>query len=195
MTLLATPESPPQAKRWTKREFNALSAREAFEGFPIFLFRGELVDMPMMGPRHAAGIKRITVWLVRSFDPEFAVRIQLPFETPGETVPQPNGAVVSPADDARLPHPHRAALLIEVSDSSVELDRQKAFDYAAAQVPDYWLQDMRSREVEVYRDPVPDPTSVTGWRYASHRVYREGESVAPLAKPEAAVAVSTLVRA
>ena len=76
----------------------------------------------------------------------------------------------------------------------VDLDREKAFDYAAALVPDYWLANLRAGEVEVYRDPAPDPASPTGWRYASHRVYREGESVAPLAKPDAVVAVATLTR-
>ena len=53
---------------------------------------------------------------------------------------------------------------------------------------------MRDREVEVYRDPVADPASPTRSRYVSHRVCRLGESIVPLAKPDAAVEVAMLTR-
>ena len=188
-------ELPPRPKQWTKFEFYELTDRGAFDDVRVYLYHGQLIEVPTMGPRHATGIKRITVWLVRTLDPEFAVRVQIPFELPSETVFLPDGAVVSLADDARLPHPNRATFVIEVADSSVEIDRDKAFEYAAALVPDYWLMNMRDREVEVFRDPVADPTTPTKFRYASRRVYREGESVAPLARPNAAVAVSALVAA
>ena len=192
MTVLDAPAPPRrQVKRWTKAEYHKL-ADGPLEGKRIYLYRGELIQMPAMGALHAIGIVRLTAWLVRSFDPAFSVRIQIPFELPDDSEPQPDGAVVTPEQNARRPHPNRAVLVVEVADSSIELDRDFADDYAAAGVPDFWIQNMRDREVEVFRDPVPDPASPTGWRYASHRAYRDGESVAPLARPEAVVPVSAL---
>ena len=195
MTMLA---EPPVAvarrtpKRWTKAEFNAAVDRGVFAGSRIYLYRGELIDMPAMGTLHIRGIRRANVWLVSTFEPAFAVRCQGPFELPDESMPQPEFVVCTPEQDARLPHPNRAVLIIEVADSSVELDQEAADDYAAAGVPDYWIDNVRDRQVEVYRDPRPDPASPTGHRYASRRVYAVGESLAPLAKPDAVVAVATL---
>ncbi len=195
MTVLDVPPATVRrVKRWSKREYNRMIDRDVFGKQRLLLLRGEVIEMPAIGHLHVVGTSRALVYLVRTFDPDYCVRDRSPFEVPGETIPQPDAAVVTHEQMARRPQANEAVLVIEVSDSSVELDRDMAVEYAAARVPDYWLQNMRDREVEVYRDPTPDPASPTGWRYASHRIYHEGESIAPLAKPEAVVAVSVLVR-
>ncbi len=180
------------AKRWTKAEFNAAVERGWFIPSRIYLYRGELIEPPAMGTLLARGITRVSSWSVRAFHPHFAVRCQGPFELPDDSMPQPEFVVCTPEQEARLPHPNTAVLIIEVADSSVELDREAADDCAAAGVPDYWIDNVRDRCVEVYRDPRPDPASPTGHRYAHHRVYAAGETLAPLAKPDAAVPVNTL---
>ena len=191
-TLPSPPRPSPPAKRWTKAEFNAAVDRGWFAGSRIYLYRGELIEMPPMGTLHIRGIRQVMVWLVNTFEPAMAVRCQGPFELPDESMPQPEFVVCTAEQEARLPHPNRAELIIEVADSSVELDRDAADDYAAAGVPDYWIDNVRDRLIEVYRDPRPDPASPTGHRYASRRVYAAGESLAPLAKPDAVVAVAAL---
>ena len=75
-------------------------------------------------------------WFHDTFRPQYRLRIQVPFETPGESIPEPDCVVVT-RTMARRPHPNHAVLIVEVSDSSVEEDREMAFDYAAALVPDY----------------------------------------------------------
>ncbi len=190
VTLSPRPHRP--AKRWSKAEFNAAVERGWFAGSRIYLYRGELVEMPAMGTLHIRGITRVASWLHKTLEPPFLIRHPGPFELPDESMPQPEFVVCTPEQDARLPHPNRAVLVIEVADSSVELDREAADDYAAAGVPDYWIDNVRDRCVEVYRDPRPDPASPTGRRYASRRLYAAGESLAPLSKPDAAVAVARL---
>ena len=194
MTLFDAPAVVPRRtpKRWTKAEFNAAVDRGWFAGSRIYLYRGELVEMPAMGTLHIRGISRLTPWLVYTFDPDYIIRSQGPIELPDESLPQPEFVICTPEQAARLPHPNRAEFIIEVADSSVELDQEAADDYAAAGVPDYWIDNVRDRQVEVYRDPRPDAASPTGHRYASRRVYAVGESLAPLAKPDAVVAVATL---
>ncbi len=193
MTLLAEKPAARTRKRWTKREYNDLVDRGVLKG-RIFLYRGELIEMPAMGALHCFGVSNVDEWLHDTFRPEYRVRIQLPFECPDESEPEPDAAVVTREQMARLPHPNQALLVIEISDSSVEEDREMAFDYASAQVPDYWLLNMRDRQIEVYRDPISDPSAPLGYRYAFHRVFLEADVVSPLARPDISVAVATLLK-
>jgi Uma2 family endonuclease len=193
MTLILNNPTKPHRKRWTKREYHAEVDRGAFRQQRIFLYRGELIEMPPMGSLHAFGITNLTEWLARAFFPQYRVRIQQPFETPGESVPEPDGAVVTREQMRRRPHPDNALLLIEVADSSLDLDREMAFEYAAAKVPEYWIVNMQERCVEIYREPVADAAAVLGFRFASHRIAQHGETIAPLMRPGESVAVASLV--
>lgn len=94
MTLLAGNPAVRTRKRWTKQEYNDLVDRGALKG-RIFLYRGEILEMPAMGALHCFGVSNITDWLSDTFRPEYRVRIQLPFECPDESEPEPDGAVVS----------------------------------------------------------------------------------------------------
>lgn len=194
MTIRDAPmTAPPRVKRWTKREYNALVERGMFQGERAFLYRGGLIEMPPMGGLHARAIMTITDWLHETFRPAYRVRIQCPFETPGASMPEPEGAVVTDAQMLHVPHPKAAALLIEVADSPLDFDHEKAFDYAAAGVPEYWILDVVSRSLEVYRNPVADSAAVLGFRYAFHQIYQEDQSIVSLARPSSPVAVATLL--
>ena len=108
-------------------------------------------------------------------------------------MPEPDGAIVTREQMRRRPHPNQALFLIEVSDSSLELDREQAYEYAAAGVPEYWIVNMRDRSVEIYREPVDDATAAIAARYASHQIFGDGQVISPLLKPEATVTVASLV--
>ena len=76
---------------------------------------------------------------------------------------------------------------MEVADSSQIHDRKrKAKVYAAAGIADYWITNLRTDAVEVFRDPREGV-------YQSRRIYRRGETISPLARPEASVAVDDLL--
>jgi Uma2 family endonuclease len=194
MTLLVDSRPLRQRKRWTKGEYNDLVGRGAFEGQRVYLYRGELIQMASMGALHAFGISNVDEWFHDTFRPRYRLRIQLPFETPGESMPEPDCAVVTHEQMARLPHPNRAELIIEVSDSSVEEDREIAFEYAAALVPDYWILNMRDRQIEMHREPISDPSAVLGYRYAFHRVFLENDFVSPLIRPDVSLRVAAFLK-
>lgn len=195
MTLILDNPAKPHLKRWNKKEYHTEVDRGAFRQQRIFLFRGELIEMPPMGSLHAFGITNLTEWLTETFRPGHRIRIQQPFETPGESVPEPDGAVVTHEQMRRRPHPDAALFLIEVADSSIELDREKAFEYAAAKVPEYWIVNMQDRCVEIYREPIVDASALLGYRFASHQAFGDGEVIAPLLRPDASIAVASLVAA
>jgi Uma2 family endonuclease len=184
-----------EPKRWSKKEFIGNVERGFLSKQRVILFRGELIEMPAIGALHALAQKKLTIWMVQKFQGEFEVRTQNPFEAYDETMPQPDGAVYTQAQDARLPHPNAALLLVEVSDSSLEFDQEMAADYAASHVQEYWIINVRDRNIEVYRETVSDPSSVTGFSYSSHRVLSESEIVSPVFKPTVSVPVAEFMSA
>ena len=112
----------------------------------------------------------------------FEVRPQLPILMLDGTEPEPDVAVVpgTPRDyEDHHPRPDELLLVAEVSDSSLVKDRgPKLVTYAQALIPEYWLLNLADRQLEVYRQPT------TGGIYAHFRVYRSGDSVAPLSAPD-----------
>ena len=49
------------------------------------------------------------------------------------------------------------------------------------------------RVLEIYREPILDPTARFGWRYASLETLAPGASAAPLAAPAARIPVSDIL--
>ena len=66
MTLVLNNPDKPHLKRWTKREYFEAVERGVFHKQRIFLYRGELIEMPPMGALHAFGVANLTEWLSRT---------------------------------------------------------------------------------------------------------------------------------
>jgi Uma2 family endonuclease len=190
MTAVLQQPHPPRLKKWTKEEYLKLIERGAFDKQRIYLFRGDIIEMAPHGHEHAYGIAVLTRYLTDTFKPPYAVRIQLSFVTPGASVPEPDGAVCSAQDAARRPHPSHADLIVEVAHSSLNEDREKAAEYAAAQVPEYWIIDAERRCVEVFRRPEADRAALLGYSYSETQVLNVGDQIAPTNRPDAAVPIA-----
>ena len=191
---LAIDEQPRvhRAKRWTKKEYNELVGMGAFRGQRVYLFRGEIIEMsPQLKP-HAYAVMQLSHALFRVFgtDAGYFIRIQLPFNAPGETIPEPDALVCTQEEGNADPHPREALLVIEVADSSLFADRDKALEYAAAQVPEYLIIDTNLRRVEVYRKPVPDPTTPLRFRYPPPIIIEANGTLELLAKPGSSIPVA-----
>lgn len=193
MTAALTPLPRGSLKRWTKREYMDLVERGAFHRQRVYLFRGDIIDMSPQTTPHAIVVMNLTHVLVGLFGSTHRVRIQLPFETPGESMPEPDAAVCTMPDALRTPHPAAAILVVEVSVSSLPEDRTKAFEYAAATVPEYWIVDVGRRQVEVFRNLVADSDAPLGWRYTTHFVVPEAGEIRPISQPESIVQVAQLL--
>ena len=130
----------------------------------VELLEGVIVAEPPMDPPHASGITRVDQALRRALGERAVIRAQQPFIVGGYSVPEPDVAVVpGTVADYDTRHPTRALLVVEVAASSLPQDRlTKSRIYAAAQVPEYWVVNLRDRCVEVFRDPD-----------ASQRLYRD----------------------
>jgi Uma2 family endonuclease len=195
MASLLDQPRPPRVRRWTKSVYWKHVDRGAFEGERVFLHRGEIIEMAPSGFDHGLGTTNSMYQLIGAFPrSRFVVRVQLPFETPGESVPEPDALVCTNDDSRRAPCPNRAVLVVEVADSSLAIDREKSFDYAAAGVPEYWIVDVARRVVEVYRGIVDGGSALLGKSYSIRVVLREGESITPLEAPDGSqISVASLL--
>ncbi len=186
----------PSLKRWTRLQYDRLIECGVFgPGDRIELLGGMLVVRePQSGP-HALAIRMAEEALRSVFAEGWDVRTQLPVALDDDSEPEPDVSVV-PGSFRDYPddHPARAALIVEVAESSLSVDRgEKAGLYARAGVPDHWIVNLVDHALEVHRDPAPDALASYRWRYASVVTLRAGDAVTPLAAPAAPIPVADLV--
>jgi Uma2 family endonuclease len=190
---MARPEV--RTRRWKRVEYDRLIETGFFRpGDPVELLGGQLVVAEPQGSRHFAALRATQEALRAAFGEEWEVRGQGPLALDEESEPEPDLAVVPGSfRDYEAAHPSRAALVVEVSETSLALDRaHKGSLYARAGLADYWIVNLPERSLEVYRAPVPDAGAPFGWRYRSVSMLEPGASVAPLARPDRHVLVADL---
>jgi Uma2 family endonuclease len=194
MTILDRPSLEPRVKRWTKDEYLAIAEAGTLEGQRVYLFRGEIIEMAPSGPDHSDVIEQLADVIRDAMPrPAFSVRVQLPIDVPGNSAPEPDIAVVPGGRRKRRRLPVKAIFVIEVAASSLKHDRDKALEYAAAGVEDYWIVDVNQNVIEVYRQIVDDASVPLGKRYSSVRTLTLEESIAPLAAPEQMLSVREML--
>lgn len=185
----------PRPYRWTRERFHEVGDAGLFEGQSVILIEGEILTMPPIGPFHQGANSLAADAVRRAFGDGFFVREQAPFNVGASTDPQPDIAVVQGGiRDYIAAHPAEAALIVEISVSTLAYDRgDKASLYASAGVADYWIVNPVGGQVEVFRQPAPDPQAAFGTSYAEVTSYRPGETITPIKKPEARVVVIDLL--
>jgi Uma2 family endonuclease len=146
---------PPLAThRFTREEFDRMVELGAFEDVRVELLDGELVDVSLQGPEHAAVIRALTRWFAPRGD---LLCVQLPLAATEDSEPEPDVALVQ-HDDAHR-HPGSALLAVEVVVGERAAARRKASIYARAGVGAYWIVDVPARQVLVHEEPLS-----TGYR-------------------------------
>jgi Uma2 family endonuclease len=143
----------------------------------VVLIEGYLVQTMSTNPPHISTLNRLRKRLDRLLPAGWDSRIQGPI-TLERSEPEPDYVVVRGGDadyTARHPGPADIGLLVEVADTSVEVDRADQQQlYAKAGVPVYWIVNIPERQIEVYTDPQPsaDPPA-----YANRQDFKPGDAV------------------
>ena len=153
----------------------------------VELIDGEIVEMSPIGIPHVGIVTNLTHQLVGRIGERARVQVQGPVRVLPRSMPQPDLVLLRPRSYMR----GRAAsadvlLMIEVADTSLQYDRTvKLRLHARAGIPEYWIIDASAGMLEVYRSP-------SGERYTDHRNFARGESVAPLAFPDAVIPIDAI---
>lgn len=140
----------------------------------VELIEGEVIEMNSIGSRHAACVGRLTKSCERLAGDVAIVWVQNPVQVNDYSEPVPDVTLLKRRDDFYAqanPGPEDVLLLIEVSDSTLEYDRQiKVPLYARAGVPEVCLVNLPAEVVEIYSRP-------SGGKYREARVVGRGESL------------------
>jgi Uma2 family endonuclease len=185
-----------QTRRFTRAEYDRLIDLGVFQpGEPIELIGGQLTVAEPQGAYHYGALRKAARAIEAAFGPGWDVRIQGPIALDDESEPEPDVAVVpGTLDDYTREHPARPVLTVEVSESSLALDRRhKGSLYARAGLHEYWILNLIDRVLEVYREPVRDPDAPFGWRYARRETFDPTMRVTPLTIPDAGIRVADLL--
>lgn len=180
-----------QRRLFTVQEYHLMGEAGVFgEDERVELIEGEIIEMAAIGTRHASCVNR----LARRFSliPEdmATFAIQNPIQLTERTEPQPDVVLLQSRADyyaTAHPIPSEVLLLVEVSDSTVDFDRDvKVPNYARSGIQEVWLWDLEANCLEVYRFP-------TANGYTSMQKFERGEQVSPLAFPEFAVSIDLIL--
>ncbi len=185
-TLLANRESVviQPRHRWTVADYHRMGEVGLLnEDSRVELINGEIVEMAPIGYEHAGHQNYLFNFFARILHGKAVVAGQNPVILGGYEEPQPDIALLRWRDDFyKTAHPHAEdiLLLVEISNSTIRYDRDvKVPLYANNGIPEVWLLDLQSQQLEIYRDPI-------NGHYQQKTSLRTGK-IAPILCPDAVI--------
>jgi Uma2 family endonuclease len=174
----------------TLEQYHQMIEAGILEGEPVELLNGELVAMPPEGEPHADGSTETRDYLIARLGERAQVREGHPITIPSSgSEPEPDLAIVPRRSTGyRDHHPYSENIywLIEFSNTSLSKDLDlKAKIYAAADIVEYWVANLKAMKLIVMRDPLEG-------EYRSQATLTAG-TISPLAFPDIAVSVQRLL--
>lgn len=180
------------ARRWfTASEYNRMAeAGILTEDDRVELIEGEIIEMSPIGSRHAACVNRLNMLLSSQSGRDLIVSVQNPILVDDYSEPEPDVAVLRMRDDyyaQALPEASDVLLVIEVADTSVEIDRSVKIPlYARTGIPLTILADLPNELVEVYSEPV-------NGQYQSMESFKRGDSFRLKTLPQLSLNVDAIL--
>ncbi|MBH8554599.1 Uma2 family endonuclease [Nostocaceae cyanobacterium CENA357] len=172
---------------WTVEEYHRMAEAGIFSAEErVELLEGKIIWMIAKGTAHRSAVGRTDRLLQNSLRNRALICVQDPVNLNEWSEPEPDIAVVKvdPLDYAdHHPTPTEVYLIIEVADSSLKLDCEtKGKVYSKAGIVDYWVLDVVSRQLYVFREPTQDG-------YHSQIVLKEDATISPLEFPDLQIVV------
>ncbi len=123
----------------------------------VELLDGDIILMPPIGDWHAGNVNHLIDILHPPLRGRVTLSVQSPTRLSDVSEPQPDLMLLKRRDDyykGGHPKPDDILLLIEVSDTTLEYDRnQKLSAYARAGIPEVWIVARDDRRIEAYSQP------------------------------------------
>lgn len=182
--------------RMSVRRYDQLVGLGWFDDQRVELLNGRIIRMAPQAEPHAVAILLAERTLRARLGQGHYIRTQMPLHLGKYSKPEPDVAVIAGdlRDSLRTGTPNAAALVIEVSDTTLRKDRGiKAGLYARFGIADYWIVNLLERHVEVHRNPVRDSAHRSRFRYGQIEVKRAADSINPLAIPQAVIQAADLL--
>jgi len=162
-----------QIRLFTVDEFLRMSEAGLFpEGERVELIDGRVIEkVSPQSVRHLEAVQRLLRYLMRLAGDELVVASQAPLGLDLLNEVEPDIYVFE--GDFGLPKPEALRLVVEVSLTSLPLDRgRKASLYAESEIPEYWIVNLAENVIEVYTLP-------TNGRYSNVVTVNREQPIAP----------------
>ena len=177
--------------RWTVDRYHKAIEAGIFDGQPLELLSGELFEMSPEGIPHAGLSSDGADYLRERLGHQVKVREAKPITLPNDSEPEPDIAIVKPLGDLYKTERHPLVSdifwVIEYANTSLEKDLQlKSKVYAEANILEYWVVNLQTRELIVFRDPVENA-------YQSTLTMTSG-LIYPVSLPAIQIEVEKLIR-
>lgn len=151
---------------------------------------GYLIDKMSIGSKHASTVKRLDEILRDQLGKTVNVSVQNPIHLDEYNEPEPDIALLKRRSDFYAEsHPlaQDVLLLIEVSDSTVEYDRNiKKTLYAEAGITEFWIVNLPDKTVECFSSP-------KNGNYRLARILEKGEAVESTAVEDLKLSVEEIL--
>ena len=142
--------------KWSIAEYHKMIEAGILRDRSIQLIDGELIEMSPEGVTHAAYGGSIADYLREVLRGKAWIREAHPI-TLSNSEPEPDIAIVKlPKNKYFQNHPVPSDIfwLIEISDTTLNYDlNQKKSIYAAANIPEYWVANIREKKLIVFTQP------------------------------------------
>jgi Uma2 family endonuclease len=177
--------------RFTVHDFHRMAQAGIFsEDDRVELLDGEIIEMTPIGSRHAACVGHLNQILSLRLGTTAVVWVQNPIRLDDRSEPQPDVVLLKPRPDFYAqahPGPDDVLLLIEVADTTLEMDREVKLPlYAKAGIREVWIVDLTGGTVQAYRHP-----SLQGYRTRSQA--RGVDQLTPEALPILTISASDIL--
>ncbi len=174
-TAMPAPFTPLGVRRITVDEYERIIRAGALdEPDRVELIGGYLVDKTGKSAEHSYATKRSIKALEALLPGGWTWRAEQPVRILNYDEPEPDITIVRGSDEDfehRIPEPFEVGLLIEVSATTLDRDRnEKLPAYASGGISVYWIVNLVDRQIEVYTDAGP------GF-YRSRTDFKPGQSV------------------
>lgn len=174
--------------KWSVEDYHRMIEAGILRDRRLELLAGEIIEVSPETPLHYNTAKRGARYLEELLAGRAEVRFNGPI-TLSDSEPEPDIAIVrSPESryDARHPNPEDIFFLVEVAQTSLKKDLElKKSIYAAAEIQEYWVLDLQSRKITVFREPQEGD-------YSLKQELSQG-NLSPIAFPDIKVTVERLL--
>ena len=182
--ILKLPELRERVTQWTVSDYEKL-VEQGLAPKHGELIRGIIIDKMSKPPLHADLCDWLRDEMRRQLPEAFKVSQERPLKL-ADSEPEPDLSVFQGVRmDFQREHATTALLVVAVAGSSTLADREYAFMYAEAAIPEYWIVLAGSQQIEVYRRP-------QAGIYQEVQVYGEGELLTCQSLPNVSISLKDL---
>lgn len=177
--------------KWSLQDYHKMIKTGLLDDRPVELLAGEIVEMSPEGEPHAFFSRTAGQYLTRLLGDRALVSPAKPITLPKGSEPEPDIAIVQPLGREYLthhPYPENIFWVIEYSNTSLDKDSTVKYQiYAEAGIAEYWLVNLQTGELIVYRQP-------SGREYGFKMTLKSGQ-ISPLAFPDVTIPIEAIISA